>query len=132
MRARSWNACDFDAENRASLRCVCGVVGADDAKLLVETRASFLQILRRMRACRAQKQMQKCARSAGVRHEKRAILAPKFVDVCAACAGLSPPMTRNFSAENRAYFCRFSVERARAARKTKCKNARAQLESLRF
>ena len=76
--------------------------------------------------------MQKCARSVGVHQKKRAISAQNFHEVAprvqcrrCRCGEMFVPTLAHL-------FCRFCAERARAARKTKCKNARVWPKRVRF
>ena len=74
-------ASDLGKENFAKLPRVCKVGVADDSKDLFRTSRMFAaDFAPNARAPRA-KQMQKCARLAGVHDEKHAILAQKLREV---------------------------------------------------
>ena len=70
-----------------------------------------------------QKQMQKCARSAG----KHAISAKKIARSCSACAASSPAMMQNVSAETRACLLQILCRTRAHLAQNKCKNARVRL-----
>ena len=110
-------ACDFGAE--VARGCAACAVPSPlmTRNVYAEARACFSQILRRTRTCRAQKQMQTCARPT----RKRVISAEKIAQHFSACAASSPTMTKNISTETRAFCCRFGAERARTSREINAK-----------
>ena len=66
--------------------------------------------------------MQKCARSAGMHHETRAIFGTEVAQGCAACAAPSPLMTRNVCADTRACF-------PQILRRTRTRRAQKQMQN---
>ena len=127
MHAFGWRAprkaCDFGAEVARGCAACAAPSPLMARNVCADTRACFPQILRRTRTRRAQKQMQKCARSTG----KRAILEKKIARGCAACVSSSPSMARNVCAETRACFLQ-NLRRTRPHfAQNKCKNAHVRL-----